>query len=75
MIAINRKKQQRHIHTTWAVENLKLKKKKTGLNGIQTIDLCDTGAVVPVHSNGKTMIFKLNWKLKQEYLQLEYGTL
>ena len=51
------------------------KKKKSGLNGIQTIDLCDTGTVVPVHSNGKTMIFKLNWKLKQEYLQLEYGTL
>ena len=33
------------IHTTWAVVKLK-PEKNSGLNGIRTHDLCDTGAVL-----------------------------
>ena len=33
------------MHTAWAVVKLK-PEKNAGLNGIQTHDLCDTGAVL-----------------------------
>ena len=44
------------MHTTYAVVNLKSEKQNSGLNGIQTHDLCNTGAVLyqlSYHANGE----------------------
>ena len=44
------------IHSTWAVEKLK-PEKNSGLNGIRTHDLCDTGAVL------YQLSYLANWEL------------
>ena len=45
------------IYATWAAEVPKLKKKNSGLNGIRTHDLCDTGALLCQLS------YRANWEL------------